>query len=126
MGVFYRRGLTLPLLRCLNHEDADYILRQIHGGIYGNHFDARSLKFKALRKGYFWATMHQDARKVTKNCKSCQSFTSFPTQPLKNSFVTTMSSSWPFAQLGINLIGPLPKGWAAATHVIVAVDYFRK
>ena len=32
-GVFYRRGFTLPLLRCLDDEEADYVLREIHEGI---------------------------------------------------------------------------------------------
>ena len=37
-----------------------------------------------------------------------------------------MMSPWPFAQWGIDLIGPLPKGRGAATHTIVAIDYFTK
>ena len=37
-----------------------------------------------------------------------------------------MASPWPFAQWGIDLIGPLPKGRGAATHAIVAIDYFTK
>ena len=37
-----------------------------------------------------------------------------------------MTSPWPFAQWGIDLIGPLPKGRGAATHAIVAIDYFTK
>lgn len=48
-GVFYRRGFTFPLLRCLNHEEADYVLREIYDGICGNHFGPWSLAFKALR-----------------------------------------------------------------------------
>jgi len=28
--VLYRRGFTLPLLRCLDNEEADYVLREIH------------------------------------------------------------------------------------------------
>ena len=37
-----------------------------------------------------------------------------------------MTSPWPFAQWEIDLIGPLPKGRGAATHAIVAIDYFTK
>lgn len=50
-GVLYLRGYTLPLLQCLNDEKADYVLRQIHEVICGNHSRARSLAFKALRQG---------------------------------------------------------------------------
>ncbi|XP_052289889.1 uncharacterized protein LOC127899803 [Citrus sinensis] len=52
-GVLYCRGFTLPLLRCLDDEEADYVLREIHEGICGNHSGARTLAFKALRQGYF-------------------------------------------------------------------------
>lgn len=37
-----------------------------------------------------------------------------------------MTSPWPFAQWGLNLIGPTPKGKGQTTHAIVAVDYFTK
>lgn len=37
-----------------------------------------------------------------------------------------MSSPWPFAQWGIDLIGPFPKGGGVATHVIVVINYFIK
>ena len=48
-GVLYRRGFTLPFLRCLDDEEANYVLREIHEGICGNHSGVRTLAFKALR-----------------------------------------------------------------------------
>ena len=30
--VLYRRGYSLPYLRCANSEEADYVLRKIHEG----------------------------------------------------------------------------------------------
>lgn len=95
-GVLYLRGYTFPLLQCLNDEKADYVLRQIHEVICGNHSRARSLAFKALRQGYFWPMMHQDAHKRNKSYKSCQSFANFSTQPSEK--LTLMSSPWLFAQ----------------------------
>lgn len=49
-GVLYRRGYTLPFLRCLNDKEADNVLREIDEGVCVNHSGARSLAFKALRK----------------------------------------------------------------------------
>ena len=94
--VLYRRGFTLPLLRCLDNEEANYVLREIHEGICGNHSGARTLAFKALRQGYFWPTMHQDAKRVAKSYKVCQSFSEIHAQSLEK--LTTISSPWPFAQ----------------------------
>ena len=65
--------------------------------------------------------MHQNAREMT---SSCQSFSNVPTQPLEK--LTVMSSPWPFAQWGVDLIGLLPKGRGVATDATAAIDYFTK
>jgi hypothetical protein len=31
--MLYKRGFTLPLLKCVSHEEGNYILREIHEGI---------------------------------------------------------------------------------------------
>ena len=46
---FFRRGYTMPYLRCLRLDEADYILREIHEGVCRNHSGKRSLAQKALR-----------------------------------------------------------------------------
>ena len=35
--VLYRRGYSLPYLRCANSKEADYVLYEIHEGVCGNH-----------------------------------------------------------------------------------------
>ena len=47
-----------------------------------------------------------------------------PHLPLEK--LTVISSPWPFAIWGVDLIGPLPTGKGQAKHAIVAVDYFTK
>ncbi|KAM1522606.1 hypothetical protein ACFX10_012706 [Malus domestica] len=37
-----------------------------------------------------------------------------------------MISTWPFAQWGLDLIGPMPAGKGKVHYAIVAVDYFTK
>lgn len=37
-----------------------------------------------------------------------------------------LTSPWPFAVWGIDLIGELPKGKGGVKYVVVAVDYFTK
>ena len=100
------------------------MLREIHEGICDNHSGTSTLAFKALLQGYFSPTMHQDAKGMAKNCKVCQNFSEIPAQPPER--LTAMSSPWPFAQWGIDLISLLPKGRGATTHAIVAIDYFTK
>ena len=51
--VLYRRGYSFLYLRCANLEEADYVLHEIHEGIYGNHAGARSLAGKAFKARYY-------------------------------------------------------------------------
>ena len=51
--VLYKRGFSRPYLRCLSHNEADYVMREVHEGICGNHSKARSLVHKLIRAGYY-------------------------------------------------------------------------
>ncbi|XP_065622693.1 uncharacterized protein LOC136064648 [Quercus suber] len=72
--VLYKRGFSRPYLRCLGHEEADYVMREVHEGICGNHSGARSLVHKLIRAGYYWPTMQKDAQTYVKICDKCQRF----------------------------------------------------
>ena len=49
----YKRGFSQPYLKCLDPEDAAYVLSEIHEGVCGNHSRPRSLVGKVVRVGYF-------------------------------------------------------------------------
>ena len=40
--------------------------------------------------------------------------------------MTTISSPWPFAQWGIDIMGPLPQGKRQMKFLLIAIDYFTK
>ena len=48
-GTLYKRGFSAPLFKCIGEEDANYVLREVHEGICGNHIGARALVGKTLR-----------------------------------------------------------------------------
>ena len=93
--VLYKKGFSRPYLRCLSHEKADYIMREVHEGIYGNHSGARSLVHKLIRVGYYWPIMLKDAQTYVKACDKCQRFSNFIRQPSEE--LTPMTAPWPFA-----------------------------
>ena len=51
--TLYKRGFSMPYLKCVNEEEAKYILEEIHEGICGDHPGPRSLVGKVIKKGYF-------------------------------------------------------------------------
>ena len=72
--VLSKKGFSHLYLRCLGTEEADYIMREVHEGIYGNHSRARSLMNKLICAGYHWPTMQKDAQTYVKACDKCQRF----------------------------------------------------
>ena len=49
----YKRGFSTPLLKCVDLEEGNYILQEIHEGICGNHAGGKSLAHKALDRVIF-------------------------------------------------------------------------
>ena len=123
-GSLYKRGFFTPILKCIAGKDADYVMREVHEGICGNHIGAQALAGKVLRQGYYWPTMLRDATDLVMKCKICQEHAKvshLPSEPL-----TSVTSPWPFQQWGLDILGPLPIGKSQFKFIIVAVDYFTK
>ena len=107
-GTLYKRGVSVPILKCVGKEDANYILREVHEGICGNHIGARTLEGKTLRQGYHWLTMLKDMTKLVRKCKACQDHAKISHLPSEQ--LTTVTSPWPFQQWRLDILGPLPIG----------------
>ena len=106
--VLYKRGFSQPYLRCLSPDEANYVLREVHEGACENHLGARSLIHKVVRAGYYWPTIQADAKAYVKVCDQCQRFSNIPRQP--SEYLTPMTAPWPFAQWGLDILGPFPIG----------------
>ena len=83
----------MPYLKCVDEEEAKYILKEIHQGIYGDHAGPKSLVNKTIRTGYFWPTMQVDAMELVKKCDKCQRYGNVQRLPAER--LTAISSSWP-------------------------------
>ena len=46
--VLYKRGFSHPYLRCLGAEEADYVMREVHERVCGNHLRSISLVHKLV------------------------------------------------------------------------------
>ncbi|XP_050254592.1 uncharacterized protein LOC126700444 [Quercus robur] len=113
--VLYKRGFSMPYLKCVDEDEAKYILEEVHGGVCGDHAGPRSLVNKVIRAGYFWPTMQGDAANLVRRCNRCQRYGNVQRLPAEK--MTTISSPWPFAQWGIDIVGPLPQGKGQAVQV---------
>ena len=79
--VLYKRGFSRPYLRCLGNEEVNYVMREVHEGICGNHSGSRSLIHKLVQAGYYWPTLQMDAETYVKAYNKCQRFSNIIRQP---------------------------------------------
>ncbi|KAL2246198.1 UNVERIFIED_CONTAM: Gag-Pol polyprotein [Sesamum indicum] len=94
----YKRTPEGILLKCLDAERAQYVLKEIHEG--------------------------KDAKEFAKKCESCQKYAGllhFPATPLE-----PLKVACPFDQWGIDIVGPFPQAVVQKKFLIVAVEYFSK
>ena len=123
-GTLYKMGFSRPHLRCLSLEEANYVIREVHEGVCGNHSRAKALVHKLTRAGYYWLSLLHDTTQYVKTCDKCQRFTNVPRVPPEES--TPITSPWPFAQWGLDIMGPFPVGTKQVKFLVVAIDYFTK
>ena len=114
----------MPLLRCVDEEEAMKVLYEIHEGKCGNHASGPSTARKAMRQGYYWPSMERDANDFARKCDKCQRHANYSRKPPNE--LTSMTSPWHFAIWGIDLIGALPPDRGGAKYAVVTVDYFTK
>nr|GEU89245.1 reverse transcriptase domain-containing protein [Tanacetum cinerariifolium] len=122
--TLYKKYFLGPWLRSVGPLQANYVLREIHVGSYSMHAGTRSIVAKDLRTGYYWPTMHRDARTLIRACQDCQVHKPVPRNPQQK--LTPITSPWPFYKWGIDIAGPFPKGPGKVKFLIVAMDYFIK
>ena len=104
-GHLYKRSFSGPYLRCLNHSEVLYVLAELHEGVCGNHSGGRFLAHMAHSQEYYWPTMKKDAAAYVKKCDKCQMHAPIPHVPSK--ILKPISDPWPFAQWGMDIVGPL-------------------
>ena len=120
----YKRSFSGPYLLCVHLEASELILEELHEGICGNHTGGRSLAHRAITQGYWWPNMQREAHEYVKKCDQCQRFALNIHQP--RGTLNPLSSPWPFAQWGLDIVGPSPKVVGNKRFLVVGTNYFTK
>nr|GFB68659.1 reverse transcriptase domain-containing protein [Tanacetum cinerariifolium] len=77
-GILYRRSFLTPCLRCVGPLQAEYVISEIHEGSCSMYTGPRSVVAKAIRLGYYWPTIHWDARDMIRKCNDSVPFSKGP------------------------------------------------
>ena len=68
--------------------------------------------------------MQKDAQAYVKACEKCQRFGRVIRQPTEE--LTLMTTPWPFAQWGLDIMGPFLIMTRQLKFLVVGIDYFTK
>ena len=82
------------------------------------------MSHRAITQGYWWPNMQKEAQQYVKKCDQCQRFT--PNIHQLGGVLNPLSSPWPFAQWGLDIVGPFPKATSNKRYLLVSIDYFTK
>eukprot|EP00253_Pinus_taeda_P022177 PITA_22177 len=64
--VHFRKNYDSILLRCLEKQEAQRVLQELHEGPAGGHFGADTIAHKVIHVGYYWPTLFRDAHEYDK------------------------------------------------------------
>ncbi|XP_027122158.1 uncharacterized protein [Coffea arabica] len=123
--ILYKKTSYLGLLRCINEEEADYMMKEVHSGICGPHMNGHLLAKKIMRTRYFWLTMEHDCVDFVRKCVKCQMYGDVIRAPLTELY--SMTTPWPCSIWGMDVIGTIdPPASNGHRFILVAIKYFTK
>ncbi|RDY13949.1 Gypsy retrotransposon integrase-like protein 1, partial [Mucuna pruriens] len=123
--VLYKRNTNMTLLRCVDSQEAEQIMEEVHEGIFGTHVNGHALARKILRAWYYWTRMESDCYQHVRKCAKCQIHANHLN--VAPSTLHNLNAPWPFSMKGIDVIRPIePKASNGHRFILMAIDYFTK
>ncbi|XP_027083542.1 uncharacterized protein [Coffea arabica] len=123
--VLYKRTSDLNLLRCIDEDEAQYMMKEVHSGVCGPHMNGHLLARKIMRTGYFWLTMERDCIDFVRRCIKCQVHGDVIRAPPTE--LHSMVAPWPCSMWGMDVIGTIdPPASNGHRFILVAIEYFTK
>ena len=101
-----------------------YYTREVFLNLISGVWQGKSLIHKVVHARYYWPTIQAKAKAYVRVCNQCQWFSNVPRQP--SEYLTPMMDLWPFAQWGLDILGPFPLGTRQIKFLVVEIDYFTK
>eukprot|EP00253_Pinus_taeda_P014241 PITA_14241 len=120
-----RKNYDSVLLRCLEEQEAQTVLQELHDGPVRGHFGADITAHKIIHAGYYWPTLFRDAHEYVRKCPSCQTSSG---RLKKSAFpLQSVNIEQPFEQWGLDIIGEItPNSSEQHKYILTATNYFTK
>lgn len=110
------------LRRVIPRHQKNQLLRQTHDHPLSGH-QGQERTHQQTSALYYWPRMESDIKEYVRTCEICQKRErkrgEAPLEPIKKGIK-------PFHQVGIDVVGPLPRTLTGKRYVVVAIDHFTK
>jgi hypothetical protein len=119
-GMLYYNQST-KWLRIIRKHEFEAIMYLFHDHELSAHF-ATQVTYEKIREKYYWKGMLKDIETYVKSCDQCQR----RGKPQGKHELHPIKVKYPFYQIGIDIVGPLPRTEKGNKYIVVAMDYFTK
>ena len=109
------------LLKVIKRSELEIVMFIMHDHPISAHF-ATQITFEKIKERYYWPKMYEDVKTYVESCDQCQR----RGKPQKKNELHPIEIMEPFYQIGIDIVGPLPKTDRDNKYIVVAMDYFTK
>uniref|UniRef100_A0A2N9GDK8 Integrase catalytic domain-containing protein n=1 Tax=Fagus sylvatica TaxID=28930 RepID=A0A2N9GDK8_FAGSY len=124
--ILYKRTHDATLLRCVDAEEANRLIQEMHAGLMGAHANG---PFLARKIHESWLLLVDNGEGLHQTCPDVPQMPDVSEQQERTSpsIFHTMASPWPFSAWGMDVIGAItPKASNGHEFILVAIDYFTK
>ena len=115
------RTNSKKLLRVIKEEELSALLYMMHNDPTAGHFAVDAMANK-IKTRYYWPQYYEDIRKYVASYDTCQK----QGRNKKNNVLRPISVHSAFYQIGIDIVGPLPRTQRNKKYIVVAMDYLTK
>jgi hypothetical protein len=109
------------LYRVITKEELSTVLYIMHNDPTSGHLGINAT-FNKIRSRYYWPQYYEDIKKYVESYDMCQR----RGRPRKNNELYPIPVNSPFYQIGIDIIGPLPRTLRGKKYIVTAMDYLIK
>src|SRR5215813_6977525 len=119
-GILYK--IDMPnKLRVIRRYELEGLLYMFHDNELSAHFSTQTT-YDKIKQRYWWKGMRKDIDEYVKTCDRCQR----RGKPFGKHELHPIKVKYPFYQIGIDIVGPLPETPKGNKYIVVAIDYFTK
>ena len=122
-GVIFKKDKKNPhkLYRVIQKDEVTTVLYMMHNDPTSGHLGIEAT-FNKIRARYYWPQFYEEIKRYVETCDACQR----RGRPRRNNELYPIPVHSPFYQIGIDIVGPLPRTQRGKKYIVTAMDYLTK